>query len=919
MRFVPSKSHEAITLLNIDQNKSKLGHWDLSHDWVFRLSASLIVIGQNQVVVKALGSLAFWNIDEPWPLGKIVSDSILEKIKGSLQEANTEIPFELPKMEFQLPEKVFHLQGHGVWQVDEKNEMGLLFILSDQTAFYEREQQFQQYVTKTEKRLQESQDVFFTFNRIENRFTYISEGMSKYSDYQAIQLEGNSELFWNQVHPEDRLYLREFLANTQAQIVSSLFRFVQQEKPLRWFQIKVLEFRELNSKVDGMFTEVTTLHKLLDSLKAQERLLNSFFLISPFYMGVLERIGNDFRILDLDPNQSAFFGVETKLLRNRMLRSVHPYPQTIDDLLPYYDQARELRTPVSYFRESPNKGEESFHCIAHYVHTNAQGNEVFTYIGIPERVMGQELFGGEGKSQLFRHVLEEVPILLWSTTREFVVQTMIGHGAEFLGLKKNELVGQNLSRVYQNCITGDSPLSAEEVMSRYNNVLMGKVEQFEFECSGRFLRCHLRPSFNKLKVIDGVIGVSLDITDFHQEVKAHRLLDQRMQESQRLESLGILAGGIAHDYNNLLTGITASMSMIQLQDEGLESIADYLHQIESSTNQMVGLTNQMLAYSGRAKSDFKILDLNEIVQNSLTMIRAVLHTNVEVELHLSQFPLRVRVDETQMYQVILNLLSNAQEAIQKNKGLIRITTRKSHVDEETIQVGHYISSSLPGDYAKLIIEDNGMGMSEELRQRIFEPFFTTKFTGRGLGLSSVQGIIKGHKGLLRVESELGKGSSFFLSLPITDEISTQITDKRNLRTMTPIPVDLKEGKVLVIDDEEMILEIAEKVLQRLGYETLIAKDGASGLRIYEENKTQIPLIILDMTMPGMNGKEVVEKLQELGYDKTLIIMSGFSEGEIRQKIRKSLPMHFLSKPFRIEDLKKILLQIQADQSHPPAV
>jgi CheY-like chemotaxis protein len=265
------------------------------------------------------------------------------------------------------------------------------------------------------------------------------------------------------------------------------------------------------------------------------------------------------------------------------------------------------------------------------------------------------------------------------------------------------------------------------------------------------------------------------------------------------------------------------------------------------------------------------------------------------------------VDETQINQVLLNLITNASEAIESGAGHIRITTRKQFFTKEMILKGEYPPDALPGSYAKVIVEDNGKGMTEETRLRIFEPFFTTKFTGRGLGLSAVQGIVKGHKGLIRVESTLGAGTRFFVSIPISDESSTEISLK-HLDNMekTPIPSASAEQTVLVIDDEEMILEVTNKVLQKLGYKCLLADGGPKALETFERNRDVIRLVILDMTMPVMSGDTVLAHLRELGFQGPVIVMSGYSEAEVRTKLRRYQPVYFLAKPFRVEELRELL-------------
>ncbi|MGF1572545.1 MAG: ATP-binding protein [Sumerlaeia bacterium] len=901
-----------------NQNTPEIDPWHLSQDWHFRLSGSFVVKELNQSARVGLQPHVRWSLDDPWSLLKIATQGLLDFLNDLLRSAKPSEFHKIDYVELTLQKKICKFKGRAAFRTLPSGKHELMLSLQDFTDFYDAQEKMQLQLNCLRSWQSTSRDVIFSFDRTENRFTFFSNSIDRYSHYRAEELVENAQLFWNQIPTDDHLALRDFLLNDDGLIGSSLFRFSSEHKPLAWFQIKMNETKRTPTKIEGIFSDITLEKEQNEKSKFQERLINSFLYTSPTIMGVVEKIDDDLKILFISSSAAKQFGVPTNRLRGKFLRGIHPQPNAVDQMLPFFVESRTLHKPVEFVVEPLKPVDVVSRYIVNFIQTTAEGHDVFSVLGISVHKTGESIWAHSLHEQPMQHILEEFPVMVWSTDRNLVYTSVVGNGLGYIQKTAQDFVGKKIKESYPYTVSKNSPLDADEIVEKYKSVLLGGIERFDFECFDRYLRCFLRPLLDESKTIQGVLGVSLDITEFHDEEKTHQQLTVQMQESQRLESLGILAGGIAHDYNNLLTGITGSLSLIQTAEELPQSLREYFHQIESSTQQMVGLTHQMLSYSGKAQPNFKVLDLNDLIEDSLNMIRSMIQGSftgkLRIEKNLTNFPLYVRVDETQIQQVILNLLNNAREAITSTEGTIRITTRKQKISQATINSLDYATTGEEGAYAKVIIEDDGVGMEEGVRQRIFEPFYTTKFTGRGLGLSSVHGIMKSHKGLVRVESEKGKGSRFFISLPISEETSSSVTVKWNQKIVTPIPHNVREGKVLIIDDEQMILDISTKVLKKLGFDSITANTGEEGLEIYRAKKADITLIMLDVTMPGMSGRDVLEELYKIGYAQPLILMSGFSEQEIRAKIKSQIPIHFLSKPFRIETLKSVLVKVQDEHS-----
>lgn len=899
---------------NLEHNRPFYPYWNICNDWAFCLSGSFSVKEINDSARAGLGKLVPWNLNEPWSLLQIASQSLIDFLKEMVQSGLTDQVFEQSNSEFLIAQKTIHLKCKASFRrLEENQKVEIYLFVQDQTEFFQRERMYELYVNKMQGFHRESRDVYFTYNHAEKKISYLSESIEKYTGSTTEEIESNQSLFWNKVHPEDRDSLAEFLSRETPMIGSSIFRFESQVKSTVWFQVFINPLIRSRTKMDGILTEITRQKEQTEKINYYERVISSFLFTSPVFLALVEPHENELIFHQMSISQGQYYGLSINQLRNKKIRQLTPSGKSIDLMLPHFEEARRSLKPVKFEIEPEVQGDETIYYTINYLQSTPSGNQMYTLIGVP-RSLSHHLGSEEAyDKQILRHLMEDIPIMIWTTNRQLVFQSIIGHGLDYLDYSCEFFVGKNIEEIYSISVTQNSPLNTREVIERYKNVLLGNVEQFDLACSGRYLRCHLRPLLDEKKVIVGVLGHSLDITEFHEEELAHKQLNKKMQESQRLESLGLLAGGVAHDYNNLLTGITASLSLIQSSNDVPAEIQESLMQIEASSQQMVGLTSHMLSYSGRSKQNLQSLNLNELIEDSLSMIRSLFrgksHTDIVIEKHLTEYPLFVRVDETQIQQVILNLLTNAREAIVSGSGTIRITTRKQKFTEEALSRYDYREKAEPGAFAKLIIEDTGVGMTEDVRQRIFEPFYTTKFTGRGLGLSSVLGIIKSHNGLLRVESEIGKGSRFFVSLPISEESSSKRYVRSTYRPITPLPIDLRAGRVLVVDDEQMILDIAEKVLKKLGFNSMSAKSGEEALKLFETSADEISIILLDVTMPRMRGSEVLAELHKRGFNKPVILMSGFSEGEIRDKLPNGMPIHFLGKPFRVEDLKAALIKI----------
>jgi PAS domain S-box-containing protein len=399
-----------------------------------------------------------------------------------------------------------------------------------------------------------------------------------------------------------------------------------------------------------------------------------------------------------------------------------------------------------------------------------------------------------------------------------------------------------------------------------------------------------------------VIGVTWDVTERWHLIDGRRQLEQRMQESQKLESLGVLAGGIAHDFNNLLMVIVGNLSLLQRElGEAHPSLA-YLEQMEEAAQRATDLCRQLLAYAGKGRFVVQRASINRLIDETTHLLQVSISKKAALHFHFDPDLPAVVVDLTQIRQVLMNLVMNASDAIGDCNGAISISTGVLHADRAYLDTT-YMAPDIPaGEYVYIDVSDTGGGMGAETQARIFEPFFTTKFTGRGLGLAAVLGIVRGHKGALKVYSELGKGSSFKLLLPVAPSASESSSAQQRERAR---PFS-SSGAVLVVDDEAAVRDVASNLLRDLGFRTLLAEDGNAALAVYREHAGEIVCVLMDLTMPGLDGRETLRELRRIQPDVRVLLMSGYNEQEAISGFVGRGVAGFLQKPFTSKDLEQRL-------------
>ncbi|NJN18045.1 MAG: PAS domain-containing protein [Oscillochloris sp.] len=390
-------------------------------------------------------------------------------------------------------------------------------------------------------------------------------------------------------------------------------------------------------------------------------------------------------------------------------------------------------------------------------------------------------------------------------------------------------------------------------------------------------------------------GVAIDVTTQKQVEAERRTIELRLRETQKLESLGLMAGGIAHDFNNLLVAVlgNASLALDELADTS--AIRESLQQIELAARRAADLTRQLLAYAGKGRLSTRAVQVNTLIQEMTSLLRTSLPRSVQLQCELSHDVPLIEADPTQIGQVIMNLVINGGEAIGERRGSVTVRSELVHVDADSLAHFYLAPELRPGPYVRIAVRDTGSGIDAEVQQRIFEPFFSTKFTGRGLGLAAVLGIVRGHGGTITVYSEPGRGSVFQVLLPV-EEVTSDTEATPALASVGGL-----KGTILLVDDEIEVRTVTRRMLERLGLQVHEAADSGAALELAAQHHADIPIALMDITMPDVGGEALAGALLASYPQIRILLMSGYSEDVISKPGAQHIH-GFLAKPFVLHEL-----------------
>ena len=478
----------------------------------------------------------------------------------------------------------------------------------------------------------------------------------------------------------------------------------------------------------------------------------------------------------------------------------------------------------------------------------------------------------------------------------------VNRGAlEMYGYRREDFIGRTPEFL---SAPGMNDLAA--VQSRIQRAFAGEPQQFEFwgrrkngEAFPKEVRVYPGTYFGQ----DVVVALSIDISE-------RRRSEEALRQAQKLESLGVLAGGIAHDFNNLLTAIMGNLNLAQMNLPDAAPAQPYLDAVERTVLKASDLTKQMLAYSGKGRFVVKAQDLNVIVKEMLHLLQVSISKKADLRIELQEDLPAILAEAAQVQQVVMNLVTNASDSLGARQGVIRVATTLELLEPAVIRRQFPNQDLLPGEYVVLEVADTGCGIPEDVLGRIFDPFFTTKTAGRGLGLSALLGILRGHRAGIRIHSEPGKGSTFDVFFPASKDSAAPD------QSSGPGQHGSMSGTVLLVDDEEMILDSTGRALESMGLRVVTARDGVQGMERFLELGPELSLVVMDLSMPRMDGATAFMAMHKARPEIPVLLSSGYDPQEPGEDLMGKGLAGFIQKPYRVKDLGAAVVAAMAKKPIP---
>jgi two-component system, cell cycle sensor histidine kinase and response regulator CckA len=473
-----------------------------------------------------------------------------------------------------------------------------------------------------------------------------------------------------------------------------------------------------------------------------------------------------------------------------------------------------------------------------------------------------------------------------------VIQTWNASAARVYGYTADEVAGRNMTFL----LPPGREREEEQILDKIRHG--ERVEHFEttrLRKGGAVIHVALTisPIRDRNGALVGASHVARDITE-------RRAFEQQMRQAQRLESLGVLAGGIAHDFNNLLTGIIGNASLAADTLDDAHAARLFLGELTLSAERAADLTRQLLAYSGRGQFMVGPVNISDVLAEISTLVKAAIPKTVEIRLEMERSIPAIEADRSQIQQLAMNLVINGAEAIGEGRpGRVVVKTGAEWMGSDHLRAAFPEAQIEAGNYVFIQVEDNGCGMDEQTRAKIFDPFFTTKFTGRGLGLAAAVGIVKAHKGAIRVASAAGKGTTFKVIFPVRLEEVAEVREPAKTESNGAV-----KGIVLMVDDEEIVRKVAKAALEMRGYGVILAADGLEAVKVFRQMSDSISLVILDLTMPLMGGEETLRHIRDIRPEVTVMLSSGYTETDAMRRFSADGLAGFIQKPYTSARLRE---------------
>lgn len=507
---------------------------------------------------------------------------------------------------------------------------------------------------------------------------------------------------------------------------------------------------------------------------------------------------------------------------------------------------------------------------------------------------------------LHRGVLSSMVDPMISIDSQGFIHSVSDSVEHVFGWTPDEIIGKNISMLMPAPHRSQHDTYLANYMDSGQTNILGQTREFEaLRKDGSLFPCDLTVSrtdfFDHSEIL--FTGIIRDITERKELEEAQRKLEAKVQQAQKLESLGVLAGGIAHDFNNLLMGVLGNARIVLQDLSSASPVRQGVQQIETAAIRAAELTRQMLAYSGRGRFVVQRIDLSELVEEIGHLLEVSIAKNVVIRYNLASNLPAIEVDVTQVRQVVMNLITNASDAIGDKSGVVTITTGAMDADIAYLSETFLDDDLTEGAYVYLEVSDTGCGMDEATKSKLFDPFFTTKATGRGLGLAATLGIIRGHRGAIKVYSEPGHGTTFKVMFLAVDAPPNEVSENYAATVQS-----LVGATILVVDDDETVRTLAKRILERSECKVILANDGLQAIDVFRQQADEIDVVLLDMTMPHLSGEKTFRELRRIRADVSVVLSSGYNEQDAIAKFAGKGLAGFMQKPYGPVELVSVIGQ-----------
>ena len=660
----------------------------------------------------------------------------------------------------------------------------------------------------------------------------------------------------------------------------------------------------LRTAVVARESELSERKRAEDALRESEARFRGMFNHMSSGVAVYEAVdhGEDFVLVDFNPSGERSSKRSKEEVVGKRVTEAFPGVEEfglLEVLRRVWRTGKGEHFPITFYQDEQVAGWRE-----NFVYRLPSGEVVAIYDDVTERMRAQEAL--RASEQQYRSIFNISADAVMILRTDGVIVAANPAACEMYGYSEDELIGLT----GRDIVHPDYHYKFEQFKRQLQSKSWFQAEAVDVRKDGTTFDSEVRGSSFEHEGKLHLLAIVRNITPRKRAEQERLSLERQVQQAQKLESLGVLAGGIAHDFNNLLTPIMGNADLV-LKDLSPHAPArECIEEILKASRRAAELARQMLAYSSKGKFVIQPIRLNELVEEMTHLLEVAISKKAVLKCNFGQDIPFFDGDATEVRQIIMNLITNASEAIGEQSGIIALSTGAMHCDRACLDdvddiVHASFSEPLPeGLYVYVEVADTGCGMDAETQAKVFDPFFTTKFTGRGLGMAAVLGIVRGHRGSIKIHSQVGRGATFRVLFPASREPAAILEEK--LEDDADAEAFRGEGTVLVADDEDTVRGVCKQMLKRAGFNVLTAADGREALEVFREHADEIVCVLLDLTMPHLSGEEAFRELRRIRPDVKVVLCSGYSEQQATRSLAVEGWAGFIQKPYALANLMSTL-------------